>query len=173
MRPDESFLAQPVRSLQTMLRHLGEYDSRYYNLVPDGIYGSQTMTAVSNFQRIHGLPVTGMADNDTWDAIYLEYEEARIHLGEAEALNIILDPKQVIRRGDTHPHIHLLQGMLAVLADVYALPQPSRNGMLDAQTADSIAAFQALSLLPATGELDKVTWRHLALQYPLAANQDL
>ena len=42
--------------------------------------------------------------------------------------------------------------------------------VLDAATADSLASFQALNDLPVTGELDKVTWKHLALHFPLAAN---
>jgi hypothetical protein len=45
------------------------------------------------------------------------------------------------------------------------------NGRLDEATAASLEAFQELSGLPQTGELDKVTWKHLALQYPLAANK--
>ena len=35
----------------------------------------------------------------------------------------------------------------------------------------SIEAFQSLSGLPQTGELDKITWKQLALHYPLAANK--
>ena len=66
MRPNESFISQPIRSLQTMLRVLAEQDDRYDTLVPDGIYGSATQSAVSKFQRIHGLPVTGITDHLTW-----------------------------------------------------------------------------------------------------------
>ena len=47
MRPAESFVSQPVRSLQTMLRTLAEHDSRYETVVPDGVYSSQTMSAVA------------------------------------------------------------------------------------------------------------------------------
>ena len=39
MRPAESFIEQPVRSLQTMLRVLAEDDQRLPTVVPDGIYG--------------------------------------------------------------------------------------------------------------------------------------
>ena len=47
MRPDESFVGQPVRSLQTMLRTLAEADDRYNSVIPDGVYGPQTVAAVS------------------------------------------------------------------------------------------------------------------------------
>ena len=44
------------------------------------------------------------------------------------------------------------------------------TGILDDATEDALFVFQQLSGLPATGRLDKQTWKHLALHYPLAAN---
>ena len=171
MRPNESFIGQPIRSLQTMLRVIAEQDNRYSSVVPDGIYGNDTRNAVSTFQRRHGLPVTGVTDQDTWEAIVRVYDPALIQVAEAEPLYVVLNPNQVIRRGERHPHLYLVQGMLAVLSDVYeSVAQPSHSGILDDPTADAIASFQYLSSLPMTGNLDKNTWKHLALHYPLAAN---
>ena len=171
MRPGESFVGQPIRSLQTMLRVLAENDDRYNRIVPDGIYGQETMRAVSAFQRIHGFPVTGVTDRDTWEAIHREYEPALINIDVAQPVEIVLNPGQVIRRGERHPNIRLVQGMLAVLAEIYkSISNPGSSGVLDADTSDSLSAFQQLSGLPMTGELDKRTWKHLALHYPLAAN---
>ena len=62
MRPEESFVGQPIRSLQTMLRVIAEDDPMHISLVPDGIYGPETMASVSRFQSLHGLPVTGITD---------------------------------------------------------------------------------------------------------------
>ena len=171
MKPKESFLNQPIRSLQTMLRVLAEQDSRYETLIPDGIYGPSTVSAVSRFQRNHGMSPTGVTDQQTWEAIQREYELALIEIDEAEALQILLNPNQVIHRGQRHPNVHILQAILTVLDDTYgSLGKPSRNGILDEATAASLAAFQGLSGLPMTGNLDKRTWKHLALHYPLAAN---
>ena len=69
MRPPESFIAQPIRSLQTMLRVISEIDKRIPTVVPDGIYGSTTQQAVTAFQRQHGLPATGVVNQDTWEHI--------------------------------------------------------------------------------------------------------
>ena len=44
-------------------------------------------------------------------------------------------------------------------------------GGMGKATADALASFQALNNLPMTGNLDKVTWKHLALHFPLAANR--
>lgn len=171
MRPDESFIQQPIRSLQTMLRVLSEHDDRYPTVVPDGIYGPTTVTAVSNFQRIHGIPVTGITDQDTWEAIVREFEPALIHVTEAEPVEIILNPNQVLRRGEENPYLRVAQALLWVLSEVYgSIGRPSQNGILDNTTADSLSSFQAVSGLPMTGELDKITWQQLALHFPLAAN---
>ena len=171
MRPPESFIGQPIRSLQTMLRVLAEDSPRYTPVIPDGIYGPETMAAVTTFQRNHGLSPTGITDQQTWEAVVAEYEPALIRRSAAQSLYLVLNPGQVIRRGERHPHIYLVQAILAVLAETYeSIGQPGNTGILDDATADALSAFQMISGLPMTGQLDKMTWRHLALQYPLAAN---
>lgn len=171
MRPPESFIGQPIRSLQTMLRVIAENDPAHERIVPDGIYGPATMSAVSTLQRLHGLPVTGVADNRTWDTLVELYEHALIQQNEAWPVHIILNPNQVVRQGERHPHLYLVQAMLLVLSEMYeSIGRPEMTGVLDAATADALASFQNISGLPMTGNLDKHTWKYLALQYPLAAN---
>lgn len=171
MKPAESFIGQPIRSLQTMLRVIAEQDPRHPTVIPDGIYGADTMAAVSEFQRIHGLPVTGVADQSTWETIVSVHEPARIRIEAAQPIEIILNPNQTIRRGERHPAVGLAQTILLLLAEVYgSIGTPTQSGILDDPTADSLSSFQMLSSLPMTGNLDKQTWKHLALQYPLAAN---
>lgn len=171
MRLPESFIGQPIRSLQTMLRVIAEHDPNYVSLIPDGIYGAETVRAVSVFQRSHGLPVTGVTDQTTWEAIVAAYEPALIQQDAAYPLNILLNPNQVIRKGERHPNLYLAQSILTVLSQVYrSIGLPSLNGLLDEATSDALASFQALSGLPMSGNLDKNTWKHLALQYPLATN---
>ena len=171
MKPAESYLGQPIRSLQTMLRVIAENDSRYDTLIPDGIYGPATAAAVSKFQRIHGLPPTGVADQYTWEQIVAAHELALIQVDEAEALRIILNPGQIIRPGERHPNLRIAQAILTVLSELYeSISPPSGTGILDEPTQESLASFQRLNNLPATGYLDKQTWKHLALQYPLGAN---
>lgn len=171
MRPPISFIGQPIRSLQTMLRMLATNNDNYETVIPDGIYGPSTMRAVSVFQRNHGLPVTGITDFTTWQTIKAAFEPAFIAQQEAQTIGIVLNPNQVIKKGERSPYIHLTQAMLQVLFDAYhSVPEPGHSGFLDASTADSLSAFQHLSGLPMTGNLDKHTWKYLALQYPMAAN---
>ena len=107
MRPGESFVGQPVRSLQTMLRTIAESDDRYNSVVPDGIYGPQTVAAVSVFQRNHGLPVTGITDQLTWDTIAAAYEPALIQVDQAQTVEVILNPGEVLYRNARSPYLYV------------------------------------------------------------------
>lgn len=171
MRPNDSFIGQPVRSLQTMLRILAEDDDSLSPVIPDGIYGAQTRKAVSAFQRKYGLAVTGVTDQATWERIVAAQTDALTRLAPAEPLQLILNANQVLHRGERHPYLYLVQAMLIGIAESYgSITAPQVTGVLDAPTADALSSFQYLCALAQTGELDKITWKHLALHYPLAVN---
>ena len=172
MRPGESFVEQPIRSLQTMLRVISEDDPRLPTVVPDGIYGPTTMHSVSAFQRLYGLPVTGITDQQTWEKIVSVYEPALISVGPAEPIEIILQPGEVFRLGDSNAYIYLLQSILIQLSnDNPTIVAPIHNGTFDNPTSEALAAFQFLAGLPATGELDKITWKYLVKQFTLSASR--
>lgn len=174
MRPNESFIEQPIRSLQTMLRVIAEDDNRLPTVVPDGIYGPSTMNAVSSFQRLYGLPVTGVTDQSTWEKIVAVYESALIRIDKAEPIEIILEPGEVYRIGDSNAYIYLLQSILIQLSnDNPTITKPDHNGVFDDPTSEALAAFQFLAGLPATGELDKITWKYLVKHFTLSANRQL
>ena len=172
MKPGESFVEQPIRSLQTMLRVIAEDDPRLPTVVPDGIYGPKTMQAVTDFQRLYGLPITGIVDQDTWEKVVSVYEPALIRIGPAEPLEIILEPGQIFHIGERNAYIYLLQSILTQLStENPTIARPDHNGILDNPTSEALAAFQLLAGLPPTGELDRVTWKYLARQFTLSANR--
>lgn len=169
MRPPESFVAQPIRSLQTMLRVIAEHDDRQPSVVPDGIYGRDTIRAVTAFQRRNGLPPTGVTDQQTWEAVVVAYDLAIMNVGEALPINAIWNANQTVHRGESNPNIYLVQAMLTVLSQAYrSIAPPAMTGIMDIPTVEALTDFQVLCRLPMTGELDRVTWTHLAAQYPLA-----
>ena len=173
MRPSESFVAQPIRSLQTMLRVIAEDDATLPTLVPDGLYGQETINAVNAFQRRNALPSTGIADQVTWDSIVGAYEDALIRVGKAAPIEIIMDPGKVYKLGDSSPYLYLLQSMLLYLSisNLDIIPPP-HNGVLDSPTSQALAGFQLLAGLEPTGELDKKTWKYLVNQFTLSANRE-
>lgn len=173
MKSRESFIAEPVRSLQTMLRVIAEDDPSLPTVVPDGIFGPTTMHAVSSFQRKHGMPATGVVNQSLWDTMVIDYEKALIRISPAESIEIIMDPGQVFVIGDSNPYIYLLQSMLTQLSkDHNLISTPPHTGILDDATAESLASFQRLVGLSAEGTLDKVTWKHLVHQFTLNAHHN-
>lgn len=171
MKPEESFIGQPIRSLQTMLRTIASVHPDQLSVVPDGVYTPQTGQAVSAFQRRKGLPVTGTADLATWEAVAEEYRIALIESQPAHLLRITLNPGEVIRLGDSSIHIPLIQTVLFVLSQIYdRIPEPEITGVWDPASRDALMEFQAVSDLEPTGELDKITWHHLALHYTHASD---
>ena len=168
MKPSESFIEQPIRSLKTMLRILSEDDNTLPIVVPDGIYGPGTTNAVAAFQRREGLPITGITNQATWNAIVENYEPALIRIGKAQPIEIILDPGQVLRSGDSSPYIYLLQSMLTQLSKASpSISPPGHSGIMDSSTIRALESFQLLANLPITGEFDKITWKHLVHQFSL------
>lgn len=173
MRPAESFIEQPIRSLQTMLQIIAEDNRQLPTVIPDGIYGPTTMNSVTAFQRIFELPITGITDQNTWDKIVEVYEDALIRIGPAESIEIILEPGEVFQIGDSNPYIYLLQSILIQLSkDNPSISPPCHSGVLDNSTSEALAAFQVLSGLPATGVLDKKTWKYLSKQFTLSASKE-
>lgn len=171
MRPPESFIGQPIRSLQTMLQVIAAAAGQECTLIPDGIYGPETMQTVAAFQRSQGLPVTGITDRPTWEAIAAAYAPALAEVDAASPLSAVWNPGQAVRAGESHPHVGLAQSMLGTLSQQYrSISEPSRSGRLDESTADSLSSFQRLHSLPPTGRLDRKTWEALTRHYPLAAN---
>ncbi len=173
MRPADSFVEQPIRSLQTMLRVISQDDSRHPSVVPDGIYGPTTMQAVSTFQRLQGLPVTGVTNQATWERIVSVYDQAIVRIGKAQPIEIIMDPGQVYKLGDSSPYLYLLQSMLTQLSTNHpTIEEPGHSGVMDASTSESLSEFQRLAGLPVTGELDKDSWKNIVLHFTLNAHHN-
>lgn len=172
MRPGESFIGQPIRSLQTMLRVIAKDSKSIPVVVPDGIYGPETLAAVTELQRLNGLPLTGITDQNTWDVISNAYNDAIVRVGKAEPLEIVMNSGQVYQIGDEGPYVYLLQSLLIWLSkDHVFITAPEHNGIYDTATQDAVSAFQHASGLEVNGKVDKITWKHLSRQYTLNATQ--
>lgn len=172
MRPQESYIGQPIRSLQEMLRVIARSDGQYILLIPDGIYGPETKRAVMVFQQKNALPVTGITDLNTWEKVVEEYELHEAEMQDAIPIEINLAQGEHLQNGNASPNVVLMQSMLQHLAEYYhCFTCPPLSRIMDNPTQDALSAFQTLCGLPATGELDKTTWKHLALQYPFAVDR--
>lgn len=55
-----------VRQMQEQLDRISRSYPALPSVTADGIYGESTRQAVEDFQRVFGLPVTGIVDYATW-----------------------------------------------------------------------------------------------------------
>ena len=157
-----------------MLRVIAENDRHLPSVIPDGIYSEETVTAVTAFQRQEGLPQTGITDQQTWEQIVQVYESALIEIDKAQPIEIIMNQGEVFPLGSNSPYIRLLQSMLIHLSEIHSnIKEPTLTGVLDRETSASLASFQEISDLPVTGELDKITWKHLVHQFNLSARKSV
>ncbi|MBO5701655.1 MAG: peptidoglycan-binding protein [Clostridia bacterium] len=158
------------RNLQTYLRQLAYFDESIPLVPIDGNRGSDTSDAIRAFQRKRGLPVTGIADQETWEAIYEEY---LISLEEAAPPSRFSPfPEEpadyALREGDRGFPVSALQFMLEEISVFFPISAVRIDGIYGPETRDAVSELQARYLLPVTGETDKLTWNAVVRLYDSA-----
>lgn len=165
-----NYIGLPIRSLQTMLRVLAAVDARYQDVVPDGVYGEKTAAAVSQFQRLHALPVTAATDQNTWNRIVDVFLRRGAVVLPASPLSIVWQPHQTIRPGQTNNHLFLIQSMLLSLHRFYpAMPLVTVTGAHDAPSVAATVWLQQKSGLLSDGVIDQTTWLYLTSLYRITS----
>ena len=143
-----------IFDLQTFLRRIQQSEGSAAPLVPDGIFGAQTAAAVREYQQQHCLPVTGIADQRTWNAIYASY--AALIAADALPMQTAFFPPEsdtVLKPGAKSPSVYVLQLMLSEIA-------PHYNRIAAVPLTGEYA--QQIFQLPQTGLTDRATWQALA-----------
>lgn len=166
--PRELTEQQAVRNLQRYLRQLALVEGVLPELPVDGVYDSETRRAVSMFQQGNGLPVTGLADRETWDAIYAAYLISAAQTAKPIPLDVFprMPTSYVIRADAVGFEVMAVQYILnEVLLFYDNSPELNISGRYDAQTGDAVRTFQGYAALPQTGEVDMETWNRLAAFY--------
>lgn len=162
----QEYLGRPVLSLQTMLRTVARVNPSIPLLLPDGVYGEQTMRTVGEFQRQNGLETTGITDFETWKKIRDAYEEANTEAAAAQPLEIILNCHQVLLPESRNRHIYIIQAMfMALSADYDALKDVRVTGIFDIPTQRAVRWLQSCSGTTASGIFTKANWKMLAGLY--------
>jgi peptidoglycan hydrolase-like protein with peptidoglycan-binding domain len=110
-------------------------------LATDGAFGPGTERAVNAFQTASGLPVTGIVDRATWDALGLA---GRIDLA-------------VLKVGSRHPAVSSLQQALAKVLK----KKVANTGVYTTALANDVKLFQKRVKLPVNGRVGPSTWKVL------------
>ncbi len=171
VRPERG--GQPIRSLQYMLNQLAIHNDILTRLAVDGIFGERTLEAVMVFQRENGLPVTGVVDLTTWNAIRDAWLAQQSQAGYSRATRIFPSEGITVHEGETKEYMIVPQTMFNILAGHFEGIIPcDADGCNGPATADNIRWLQRAAGLPATGCLDTATWGALSHLYEIFVVQD-
>jgi SpoIID/LytB domain protein len=110
-------------------------------LATDGAFGAGTERAVRAFQTVSVLPVSGIVDRATWDALGLA---GRIDLA-------------VLKVGSRHPAVSSLQQALSKVLK----KKISNTGVFTTSLANDVKLFQKRVKLPVNGRVGPSTWKVL------------
>lgn len=155
------------RNLQRYLRQLAYFDNTIPFVPIDGNIGSDTTDAIRAYQARRGLPVTGVADQETWEALYEDY---LLSLEEESPPSPFSpfpsSPKDyALKLGDEGFPVSAVQHMLEEISVFFPIRPVEITGIYDDETRDAISEVQTRYLLPVTGETDKLTWNALVRLY--------
>ena len=149
-----------VANLQRYLRQLAYHTPEIPQVPVDGIFESATRNALQAYQRLVGLPDSGIADQITWDRLYLDYLDSvelfappsSVSLFHRSPVGYYMDI------GAIGIDVAALQYMLGELTLLYRLTPPEITGTYDQATADAVRAFQDYVMLEPDGRVDILTW---------------
>ena len=151
-----------ITELQQWLRNVMKSESDDPAIIPDGIFSSETRIEVESFQRERGLPVTGIVDLVTWEALR---EADRLVTLEREL------PRQVapisnedlpLTIGLDNKFTDTLKLMLNHVAEIYRNFEFIEEEGFSEATERNVRRWQSVAFLAETGEVDKATWNSLA-----------
>lgn len=164
---EEDQVVPKVQLVQYFLNVL----SAYYDSIPavdiDGILGPNTRSAVIEFQKTFDLPITGLIDEKTWNAMYNSILGILRELPPtAIALPSLLFPNIIYREGVEGPGVFILQELLAYISTVVTgIPPVKPDGMFGPDTTAAVTAFQRMYGLEANGIVAKETWNRIVGAY--------
>ena len=119
-------------AVKTVQRALG-------GVAVDGAFGARTTSAVTAFQKSHGLPQTGVVDTKVWQALENRDYPLRTYYDT------------VLRVGSRGAPVTALQKALRITAD----------GAFGPATEAAVKAMQGRAKIARTGTVAKVTWQAL------------
>jgi len=141
-----------VMELQGYLRAIQRTRHGTTTVPMDGFFGTDTAAGVRQFQQEEGLPSTGIADRETWDAVYAAYRETERQ--QAPPLTIRGLRQALLQPGDTSDAVVFLNVMLNITGSVDTT-----------DTEEAVRSIQRVSFLPVTGNTDKETWNAVTALY--------
>ncbi len=157
-----------VRFMQNRLNRIGvTYTEIPFILLPDGVFDAETTAAVRAFQRIFGLPQTGIVDSDTWYKITYIYTAVK-SLGELDSEGQLPEggayPGTPLKNGDVGPNVLRMQWFINGIArsgQIPALREVELDGRYGEETASQVRVLQQYFGQTQTGQIDRAAWESI------------
>ena len=163
---ERELLSRPVAGLQYMLGKLAGDDPELIHVAVDGVFGERTLEAVLRFQKKAGLPMTGRADPDTWEALRARWRELEGRAGPTRPVRVFPAEGTRVEAGTVREYLILPQTMFRVLARQFAgIADLPADGVHTAAWEDNVRWLQRAGGLPPTGTLDQPAWDALSRLY--------
>ncbi len=152
---------ESIANLQSYLRKLSYHDSDIRPVPIDGIFGSTTAQALTDFQRKYELEPTGRADRKTFELLRDISEGTDRKHAPPEMIKIFpAQPDSYILEIDSPLKLAVILHILSELEREYPFRLSDENNI-----PDNIALFQRANGLNESSQIDRDTWNELATQY--------
>lgn len=148
-----------VRIIQYYLAVIGAYYEAVIPVDITGYFGEETEKSVKSFQRVFGLPQTGVVDRLTWNDMYRAYQGIVESLPFTGSDDVVLYPGTVLKEGITNDYVRILQEYLTFINRSYPnIPAVSNTGYFGPLTKQSVIEFQKQFGLTPNGLVGGPTW---------------
>lgn len=154
-----------VSMLQYYLAVIGAYYEAVMPVEVTGYFGEQTERSVKSFQRVFGLPQTGVVDRATRNDLFRAYQGI-VESVPPQYTYVALYPNTVLREGASGESVKIIQQYLTYINRSYPnIPAVSDTGYFGPLTRQSVTAFQRQFGIEPSGIVGAVTWDSIAGVY--------
>ena len=154
-----------VLELQYYLAVLNAFYPEIPPVIISGEFDTDTEAAVDAFQRLRGLPVTGIVDVVTWNYLTRAYFGILATTPEISGGAPVF-PGEPLRLGSQGEDVTQVQEFINYISQTFPeIPQVPVNGVFGNQTQAAVLAFQQMEGIEPSGVVGAITWTALADLY--------
>ncbi|MBQ7901057.1 MAG: peptidoglycan-binding protein [Clostridia bacterium] len=162
-----------IESLQTMLRNIsGNYEDVPL-VVPDGIFGAQTLEAVQAFQQLFGLEPDGVVNFNTWNKIVEISRQVNAENASGMPVLAYNESNEDILPGETIIDLYVIQAMMKALAAVIeSFDDIEVTGTHDRPSVDAVKKIQVVVGMDDNGIITVEFYDNLAQLYEVFVSRE-
>ena len=155
-----------VKNIQYYLAVIGAYYESVLPVEITGYYGPETENSVRSFQKVFGLPETGIVNRMIWNDLYRAYKGIVEAIPIDESVDVILFQGRVLKEGMSGEDVKKMQEYLSYINKSYPnIPAVNNTGYFGPMTKSSVIAFQRQFGINPTGYVGALTWNEIASVY--------